>query len=174
MVHSHFSQGILCKFDLYKGKTVKSLKLDPSMLKLTGNRKTGPDFKIIYNSWWIFFFSAPTFHSPFRCVYCVFFFCKDDESGSQHLSLKETSSPCVTTVQRKQTNPILPVQSLPPLVHGPSSTQRRCTLYDPLASSPSILFLLVLLYAFWLPQGWEGNVPGAAESPENTKTHKTF
>lgn len=24
VVHSHFSQGILCKFDLYKGKTVKS------------------------------------------------------------------------------------------------------------------------------------------------------
>lgn len=41
MVHSHFSQGILFKFELYKGKTVKSLKLDPSMLKLSGNRKFG-------------------------------------------------------------------------------------------------------------------------------------
>lgn len=144
------------------------------MLKLTGNRKTGPDFKIIYNSWWIFFFLRQHFIPHLGVFTVFFFFARDDESGSQHLSLKETSSPCVTTVQRKQTNPILPVQSLPPLVHGPSSTQRRCTLYDPLASSPSILFLLVLLYAFWLPQGWEGNVPGAAESPENTKTHKTF
>lgn len=47
VVHSHFSQGIHCKFDLYKGKTVKSLKLNPSMLKLTGIRKTGPDLKVI-------------------------------------------------------------------------------------------------------------------------------
>lgn len=107
MVHSHFSQGILCKSDLYKGKTVKSLKLDPSMLKLR-NRKTGPDLKIIYTFWWIFF-SAPTFYSPL-CVYCVSV--REDQSGSQHLSLKETSSPCVTTVQRKQTNVILPAQSL--------------------------------------------------------------
>ena len=175
-MHSHFSQGILCKFDLYKGKTVKSLKLDPSMLKLTGNRKTGPDLK---SSTTLdgFFFLCQHFilHlCVFTVFFFLFFFARDDESGSQHLSLKETSSPCVTTVQRKQTNPILLVQSVPPLIHGPSSTQRRCTLYDLLASSPSILFLLVLLYAFWLPQGWEGNVPGAAESPENTKTHKTL
>lgn len=137
MVHSHFSQGILCKFDLYMGKTVKSLKLDPSMLKLTGNRKTGPDLKIINISFvgFLFFFLSQHF-IPHLCVYCVFV--RDDESGSQNLSLKETSSPCVTTVQRKQTNPI---QSLPPLITSSSSTQHRCTLYGLLASSPSILFL---------------------------------
>ncbi len=59
-----------------------------------------------------FFFLRQHF-IPHLCVFTVFFV-RDDESGSQRLSLKETSSPCVTTVQRKQTNPILPVQSPPP------------------------------------------------------------
>lgn len=163
-----FSKGFFASL-IYKDKTMKSLKLDPSKLKLTGNRKTGPDLTI-YKFWWIFFsFPVPTFHSLFACVYCVFV--NDDESGSQHLSLRETSSPCVGQHSKENKQIQSSASSLFLLSSTvPSSMQRRCTLYDLLASSPSILFLLVLLYAFWLPQGWEENVPAAAESPEDTKS----
>lgn len=86
-----FSKGFFASL-IYKDKTVKSLKPDPSKLKLTASGKTGPDITI-YEFRWIFIFPVPTFRSLFKCVYCVFV--SDDESGSQRLSLRETSSPCV-------------------------------------------------------------------------------